>query len=316
MVRAAAPEAGTLTRTPRAPTRAAAAILAIAAIAGTAGAPSPASAWTDGPCPTDSGVTIVVDFTAFGEGTVTRCAPGSPRTGLDVLAGAGFTVEQVATMPGFVCRIDQRPGPSQQCQVTPPADASWSYWHAGRGGSWAYSPVGASGTRPAQGSVEGWSFTQHGSAVPPSVAPPPPPVAPSAPASPPPTARPTPPPAATPTTGPTADPTAGPTSAAVPSTTPAAAASAAPPTASAEKRPATTGAATLSNEAGRSPSPANAANPTWEPGQTATERPAPSAAGPGPGPLGTLVGVGIVAVTAAAALLVRGRKDPRDRSGG
>jgi len=164
-------------------------------------APAPAAAWTAGACPTSSGVTVVVDFSAFGAGVVTRCAPGAHDTGLDVLSAAGLAVAFAG--PGFVCRIDGLPGPDREsCAATPPATAHWTYWHAQRGGSWTYSPVGASAWQPAQGSVEGWAFVDGpGGNQPPGV---PPPAPPAAPATPRPTAPPT--PAATPVATPVATP--------------------------------------------------------------------------------------------------------------
>lgn len=250
-----------------------------------ASAPSPASAWTSGACPTAAGVTIVVDFTAFGAGVVTRCASGSPKTGFDVLAGAGFVVEQVGTMPGFVCRIDGRPGPPELCQATPTPDASWSYWHAARGGSWAYNPVGAGGTRPPQGGVEGWAFVTGGSATPPSIPPPPPPVlaqtsAPSKPAASP---APTPGPTARATPA-TAQPTASPVSV-EPAATPTPERPAATPTATASP---TAGSPTMAPEGGATP-------PIQRPPEPAQ-------------PIGTALGVGLVAVVAGGALAIQRRR--------
>ncbi|MFB7041620.1 hypothetical protein [Streptomyces sp. NPDC056294] len=60
----------------------------------------------------------------------------------------------------FVCRIEGKPtAATEACVNTPPASAHWSYWHAPDGGNWAYSQSGASGSKPAQGSFEGWSFS-------------------------------------------------------------------------------------------------------------------------------------------------------------
>jgi hypothetical protein len=108
-----------------------------------------------------------------------RCAPGDPTTGFAALAGAGFSVDQVPSVPGFLCRIDGLPSPAQEsCASTPPATAYWVYWHAPRGGSWTYSSSGAGTRNPAPGTVEGWSFAGPGGVSPPSAPPPPPPAAP------------------------------------------------------------------------------------------------------------------------------------------
>lgn len=135
------------------------------------------SAWASGACPTlDDGVTVVVDFQGLGGGTVVRCAPGDPSTGLAALEGAGFSVDEIASYPGVVCRIDGQPGPDREhCQDMPPADAYWGYFHAERGGSWRYSSSGAGRYDPPVGSVEGWSFSEGGGPAPPRVPPPAPP---------------------------------------------------------------------------------------------------------------------------------------------
>ena len=110
-----------------------------------------------GACPDRAGVTVVVDFQSLGGGTVIGCAPGPVGSGFDALQQAGFGYTTVTTQPGFVCRIDGRPA-DRGCADTPPADAFWSYWHADRGGDWAYSTSGAGSRTPAPGSVEGWSY--------------------------------------------------------------------------------------------------------------------------------------------------------------
>ncbi|MBM7775613.1 hypothetical protein JOD54_005817 [Actinokineospora baliensis] len=117
-----------------------------------------------------TGVTVVVDFGSLGGGVQTRCAPGDPNSGLTALAQAGFGYTFPTRQPGFVCRIDNRPGPDiDACVNTPPATAYWSYWHADRGGSWNYSSFGAANRDPASGTVEGWSY---GAGKAPGVAPP------------------------------------------------------------------------------------------------------------------------------------------------
>jgi hypothetical protein len=255
----------------------------ILAVAGLGVAPAPAAAWTAGVCPTSSGVTVVVDFTAFGAGVVTRCAPGAHDTGLDVLTAAGLAVAYAG--PGFVCRIDGLPGPDREaCAATPPATAHWTYWHAQRGGSWTYSPVGASAWQPAQGSVEGWAFVDGpGENQPPGV---PPPAPPAAPATPRPTAPPT--PAATPmaTAAParTAQPVTPGPSPATPSLVPSPVATATP-TPSASAVPSTT-------------ADPGTAEPTASAGVAAR---ASSRNGPSPA-VGTAVGIGLVLAVAGTAV--------------
>lgn len=252
-----------------------------------------ARAWTDGACPTASGVTVVVDFTAFGGATIVRCAAGSPSTGLAALAGAGLSVEQVLSVPGFVCRIDGRPGPNEEsCATTPPATAAWSYWIAPRGGTWSYSQVGAGYRTPSQGSVEGWSFADgSGQAKPPSVPPPPAP-APRATPVPTATSRPTPGATPPPTPGPVTPPPAAASS--VASTEPSHDAASAEPTPTA--RPTVRPSATA-DEPGAEPSVPVELEPV-------SRTPASLDRGT---PLETAAGVGLVAAVVAAAVVVRRR---------
>jgi hypothetical protein len=121
-------------------------------------------------CVGSTGVTVIVDFTAFGGGVTTACALGDPTSGVTALTGAGFTVTGTQRWGlAFVCRINNLPAPAAQaCINTPPSSAYWSYWHATPGGTWSYSSSGASSYNPAPGAVEGWAFGSGGA---PSVAP-------------------------------------------------------------------------------------------------------------------------------------------------
>lgn len=126
-----------------------------------------------GPCPDDTGVTVVVDFQQVGSGEViVRCSPSAAGTGLDALRGAGFQVEGVRRWgDSFICRIEGAPAPAEAlpvqgddgyteaCIDTPPATAYWSYWHASNGGGWEYSQWGVKNRSPIEGGFEGWSFS-------------------------------------------------------------------------------------------------------------------------------------------------------------
>jgi hypothetical protein len=169
----------------------AAALVLVAALAAVIWAMPPTAQAADS-C---DGVWVVVDFSAFGGGVQTRCAPGAPRNGLDALERARFSYGFVAEQPGMVCTIDANPDPCNGA----PSDAYWSYWHAPQGGSWTYSSSGAGFRRPPPGTVDGWVFGDGSS--PPSVAPPkdPPPPEPSPSPSPSPTATSSPAPSPSPT---------------------------------------------------------------------------------------------------------------------
>jgi hypothetical protein len=138
---------------------------------------------------TCDGIWVVVDFGSLG-GVETRCAPGSPQTGLEALQRAGFTYSFVKDQPGMVCTIDAKPDPCNGA----PSHAYWSYWHAPQGGDWSYSTSGAARRTPPAGSVEGWAF---GAGDAPRTAPPEDPPEPEP--SPSPTASPSPTPSPTPT---------------------------------------------------------------------------------------------------------------------
>lgn len=122
-------------------------------------------------CSGTSGVTVVVDFTAFGGSVSVQCALGDPATGLAALQGAGFTPTGTQRWGlAFICRINGLPTPANEpCVNTPPASAYWSYWHANSGGTWSYSTSGATSYNPAPGTVEGWAFGSGGA---PSISPP------------------------------------------------------------------------------------------------------------------------------------------------
>lgn len=103
-------------------------------------------------CADSSGVTVIVQFP---DHTETGCATGDPTSGVQALESAGFSVTPVTGQP-FVCRIDELP--KTGCGRVPPSSAYWAYFHASRGGSWAYASQGAWSTDPAPGSIEGWRF--------------------------------------------------------------------------------------------------------------------------------------------------------------
>jgi hypothetical protein len=144
-----------------------------------------------------SGATVVVDFSHFGGGIVSRCAPHAPESGLDALQEAGFQLTPVARYGlAFICRIDGWPAHGS-CTDTPPANASWSYYIAGASDtSWGFSNLGATASTQPPGSFEGWAFgaNAHVSVEPGQVPTPPSGTPPGI------TTKPTPPPTAAPVT--------------------------------------------------------------------------------------------------------------------
>jgi hypothetical protein len=148
----------------------AAALWLVAAAAGPAQAAGASTAGAEpmSDCTTTSGVVVAVDFAHFG-GPVLRSCGSTPATGYDLLNQGGWhTTGTVHDGPGFICRIGyagfhggtQYPPPSQQnCVLTPPSTAYWSFWYANRGqNTWSYSQAGAMSTNAQPGSVELWVF--------------------------------------------------------------------------------------------------------------------------------------------------------------
>jgi hypothetical protein len=114
-----------------------------------------------GKCKGGSGVTVVVNFKAFGGRIVIRCAPGHPDNGIQALRQAGYTVKGTKdTGLAFVCRINRKPSPRRQkCIHIPPANAYWAYYHAKRKAKkWTYSSTGPLSYHPPQGSIEAWAW--------------------------------------------------------------------------------------------------------------------------------------------------------------
>jgi hypothetical protein len=296
-------------------------ILAVALAAGATPWSAPVvHASTGEACPGTTGVTVVVDFNQLGGGVVVGCAKGSPASGFEALAKAGFAVVQPSAMPGFVCRIDGLPGPDREaCVNTPPANAYWSYWTADAGGSWRYSQAGPGTRAPAPGTVEGWSWAQDsaGSGAPPPGIDPPKVAA----ATPKPTPRPTPKPTPRPTPKPTPRPTPKPTPEPTPKaiTTPPSMTATTAPTAVPARSTAPTPAVvprTPAPTAGASAEPTavavvapggtgTPARPSSGSGAAATSDTPVAASGP---PGGTLAGLALLVMVLVLGLVLRGRR--------
>ncbi|MEU7606025.1 hypothetical protein, partial [Streptomyces sp. NPDC041003] len=152
----------------RALARTAAALgLTVAGFAATA-APAGAAPQPMGQCTTSSGVVLAVDFSRWG-GPVYRSCGTTPTTGYELLNQGGWATTGTGhDGPAFICRIGysgfqggkQFPTPQQDdCVLTPPASAYWSYWHANPGqNTWEYSQLGAMLYKPKPGSVDLWIF--------------------------------------------------------------------------------------------------------------------------------------------------------------
>ncbi|WP_333742916.1 MULTISPECIES: hypothetical protein [Streptomyces] len=148
--------------------RAVAALGLTTAALGTTASPAAADPQPMGRCTTTSGVVLAVDFSDWG-GPVYRSCGTTPTTGYELLNQGGWrTTGTGHDGPAFVCRIGysgyqngkQFPTAAEDdCVLTPPASAYWSYWHADPGANtWEYSQLGAMLYKPKPGSVDLWIF--------------------------------------------------------------------------------------------------------------------------------------------------------------
>jgi len=130
---------------------------AIGLVSGVSAAPAAAG-------PGCSGVTIAVDFAAFGGPLDVRCA--STGTALQSLASAGFATAGTARWgSAFLCRLGADastlyPTPYQDpCVNTPPASAYWAVSYATSAQSgWAMTPQGVTSFQAPPGSALGFAF--------------------------------------------------------------------------------------------------------------------------------------------------------------
>jgi hypothetical protein len=145
---------------------AAAAVLVVAAYAGIPTAPASAAG-----CPTDHGVTVVVDFHQLGGGVQTACvADGGGQTASQLFPAADFPLTYVQRQPGFVCSVSGKP--ADPCPNTPPADAYWAlYWSDGESGRWAYATSGAGGQHVPDGGYVAFSWQGTDDSTPPGASP-------------------------------------------------------------------------------------------------------------------------------------------------
>ncbi|MFF8833490.1 hypothetical protein [Streptomyces sp. NPDC015131] len=155
-------------RTARSAARLTAALGLTAAALGATAGPAGAAPQPMGRCTTTSGVVLAVDFSRWG-GPVYRSCGTTPTTGYELLNQGGWrTTGTGHDGPAFICRIGysghqggrQYPTPAEDdCVLTPPASAYWSYWHADPGQkTWTYSQLGAMLYKPKPGSVDLWIF--------------------------------------------------------------------------------------------------------------------------------------------------------------
>lgn len=123
-------------------------------------------------CPPDTGISVAVDLTTLDPDADVdvRCATDLPADpdGIDVLRAAGFDITtQDSEFGEFVCTIEGFPElPEGECFAD---DGFFGYYNAPLGGDWTSYQVGASGSSPQVGTIEGWAWAPDFVGVPPRV---------------------------------------------------------------------------------------------------------------------------------------------------
>ena len=120
----------------------------------------PAGADPIADCSTTQGDIVAVDFSPWG-GNIERGCAATLSTGYAALQAAGFiSAGDQHDGPGFVCRINDDPPPSQDPCVNTPPDTAYccTCMPTPAQDTWSYSQLGAATYRPPPGSVDVWVF--------------------------------------------------------------------------------------------------------------------------------------------------------------
>ena len=253
----------------------------------------------DGPCAPSAGVTVVVE--RAGVKTIS-CDESGSKYALGNFSAVGHSIQ--ADGKGFICRIDDFPGPDTSCTDY---DSYWSLWDAdGAGAPWHYSDYGARSLKITKGGWVAFKFQTTNDRVAPSMKPwagtlATPSTAPTASN---PTATATSKPTSKTSSKPSTKPTSKTSSTSAP--TPAApAASSARPTATDPSATPTAVTPTAESPRDATPGPANAAPPSAPDDET------PTSAAPrreGGSPMLLFAGLAILAALGGGALVISRRK--------
>ncbi|MCH1867294.1 hypothetical protein [Nocardioides sp. CFH 31398] len=110
-------------------------------------------------CTGTDGVTVVVDFNGLGGGVSQACVAGSGGSARGLFQRAGVRMQDVTGEQGFVCRVQNKPGPEACSRVS--NGAYWSLWWSDGNGRWTYSQEGVDLLSVGSGGFVAWSWTKQ-----------------------------------------------------------------------------------------------------------------------------------------------------------
>ena len=146
-------------------------LVAAALLAAATGTVLPTGPAEAAACSSDTGVTVVVDFSKVGGGIATTCVADGGGDSAASLLDVDHALTRDQQYPGVVCRIDGAPGDAE-CATMPPANAYWGlFWSDGHGG-WTYSSEGVDNLNVPEGGSVGMAWQDGGTNDPPGAAPP------------------------------------------------------------------------------------------------------------------------------------------------
>ena len=151
--------------------RRAARLVAAAALAAAATVAAPAVPASAATCDSDTGVSVVVDFTSLGGGIAATCVADGGGDSAGTILEVHHDLTRVQQFPGAVCKVDGTPADAQ-CQTMPPTNAYWGlFWSDGSGG-WVYSSEGVDSLDIPEGGSVGFAWQDGGDRDQPGIAPP------------------------------------------------------------------------------------------------------------------------------------------------
>ena len=120
--------------------------------------PRPRRRAVGGACTDSTGITVVVDFAAFGDGVQVRCAPQPVRSGFDALTQAGFTYQGTVRVPRPPLPHRRRAGDGPVPRRAPAERLLGLLARSDAAATGPTAPPAPAAACPPPGSVEGWAF--------------------------------------------------------------------------------------------------------------------------------------------------------------